>query len=166
MFALRILAPNDGFKIKCMKAALDMRKEIRDLKMHHGSTLDSLASNANKYQMFANCHLTLHKIKDQLVEMNNRLNIIENGVGAEVFGFRDIKPADGFLTNFMEAHATMKEADLTLHALIKAFEYSKQFKKVSLSGAKPVMSTTLKKELERKPELSEGLFQKDIQPES
>ncbi|KAK7291739.1 hypothetical protein RIF29_07120 [Crotalaria pallida] len=221
----------------------DMTKEIRDLKMHHGSTLDSPTSNANKYQVFANCHLTLHQIKEQLVEMNNRLNIIENGVSAEVdasriplvdvdlmdadelsadsssisdlsteiesiasgsklhgpaytcnfktaisclskeldstyagfrrlyvhlsavleklddgscsylnemnieapsfqlrmqkdetwhendrqvFDFRDIKPVDGFLTNFMEAHATMKEADLTLLALTEAFEDSKQ----------------------------------------
>lgn len=42
------------------------------------------------------------------------------------FGYWDIKPDDRFLTKFMEAHATVKEADLTLHALTKAFEDSKQ----------------------------------------
>ncbi|KAK7363420.1 hypothetical protein VNO77_05563 [Canavalia gladiata] len=46
--------------------------------------------------------------------------------GKEVFGYRDINPDDGFLTKFMEAHAIVKEADLTLHALTKAFEDSKQ----------------------------------------
>ncbi|KEH23894.1 hypothetical protein MtrunA17_Chr7g0261011 [Medicago truncatula] len=45
---------------------------------------------------------------------------------AEVFDYRDIKPDEGFLTKFMEAHAAVKEADITLHALTKAFEDSKQ----------------------------------------
>lgn len=44
----------------------------------------------------------------------------------QVFDYRDIKPDDRFLTKFMEAHATVKEVDLTLHALTKAFEDSKQ----------------------------------------
>lgn len=44
----------------------------------------------------------------------------------QVFDYRDIKPDDRFLTKFMEAHAAVKEADLTLHALTKAFEDSKQ----------------------------------------
>ncbi|XP_019431153.1 PREDICTED: kinesin-like protein KIN-12C isoform X2 [Lupinus angustifolius] len=236
-----------------VKYTQEMRKEVRDLRMMvHGSsdcyTVDSLISNENKYQVFADCHLTLCQIKEQLVEMNRRLNIIENDVSAEVhtsslpmvdvdlidadefsadsssisgfstetesissesklhgsrytcnlkfpgkitaiscvskelhctytsfrkvfvhlsalleklddgscsypnelnkeavpfplkmqkdeahfeydtevFGFRDVQPADGFLTNFMEANATVKEADLMLHALTEAFEDSKQ----------------------------------------
>lgn len=44
----------------------------------------------------------------------------------QVFDYRDIKPDDRFLTKFMEAHATVKDVDLTLHALTKAFEDSKQ----------------------------------------
>ncbi|CAJ1940736.1 unnamed protein product [Sphenostylis stenocarpa] len=44
----------------------------------------------------------------------------------EVLGCREIKPDDGFFTKFLEAHATVKEADLTLHALTKAYEHSKQ----------------------------------------
>lgn len=44
----------------------------------------------------------------------------------QVFGYGDVKADDSFLTKFMEAHAVVKEADLTLHALTKAFEESKQ----------------------------------------
>ncbi|WVZ13007.1 hypothetical protein V8G54_017537 [Vigna mungo] len=44
----------------------------------------------------------------------------------EIFGFGETRPDDRFLTKFMEAHATVKEADLTLHALTKAYEDSKQ----------------------------------------
>ncbi|KAK8471014.1 hypothetical protein PHAVU_003G119700 [Phaseolus vulgaris] len=44
----------------------------------------------------------------------------------EILGYREIRPDDGFLTKFMEAHATVKEADLTLHALTEAYEDSKQ----------------------------------------
>ncbi|TKY54301.1 Phragmoplast orienting kinesin-1 [Spatholobus suberectus] len=44
----------------------------------------------------------------------------------EILGYGEIRPDDGFLTKFMEAHATVKEADLTLHALTKAYEDSKQ----------------------------------------
>lgn len=44
----------------------------------------------------------------------------------QVCNYMDIKPGDRFLTKFMEAHATVKEADFTLHALTKAFEDSKQ----------------------------------------
>ncbi|KAK7388059.1 hypothetical protein VNO78_22862 [Psophocarpus tetragonolobus] len=44
----------------------------------------------------------------------------------EILGYREINPDDGFITKFMEAHATVKEADLTLHALTKAYEDSKQ----------------------------------------
>ncbi|KAF1867703.1 hypothetical protein Lal_00050136 [Lupinus albus] len=236
-----------------VKYTQDMRKEVRDLRMMiDGSsecyTVDSLISNENKYQVFSDCHFTLHQIKEQLVEMNRRLNIVENDVSAEVhasslpmvdvdlievdefsadsssisglstetesiasgsklhgsrytsnlkypgkitaiscvskelhstyacfrklfvhlsallekvndgscsypnelnketvpfplkmqkdeahfeydtevFGFKDVKPADVFLTNFMEANATVKEADLMLHALTEAFEDSKQ----------------------------------------
>ncbi|XP_027331846.1 kinesin-like protein KIN-12C [Abrus precatorius] len=255
-----------------VKETQDMRKEVRDLKMHHisseGYTVDSLTSNANKCQVFANQHQALHLIKEQLVEMNKRLNIMEKfitmedlsrfqlmdedridtdessadsssvsdlstedssasgsklhcnlkftgklmktvtgsdddlissntrklverpihneaGVSClskdlnvtyenfqrlyfhlsallkdlddescsypkelkkkvpsfqlkmqndeagfendtEVCGYREIKPDDGILTQFMEAHAIVKEADLTLHALTKAFEDSKQ----------------------------------------
>lgn len=44
----------------------------------------------------------------------------------QVFDYGDIEPDDGFLTKFMEAHATVKEANLMLHALTKALEDSKQ----------------------------------------
>ncbi|MED6175505.1 hypothetical protein PIB30_078976 [Stylosanthes scabra] len=44
----------------------------------------------------------------------------------EVFSFGDIEHTDGFLTTFMEVHETVKEADITLHALTKALEDSKQ----------------------------------------
>ncbi|RYR48439.1 hypothetical protein Ahy_A07g034465 [Arachis hypogaea] len=44
----------------------------------------------------------------------------------EVFNFGDVEPTDCFLTKFMEVHETVKEADITLHALTKALEDSKQ----------------------------------------
>ncbi|KAF7836879.1 kinesin-like protein KIN-12C isoform X1 [Senna tora] len=44
----------------------------------------------------------------------------------EVFGDKKIKLADGFLTKFEEAHATVKEADIMLHALTEAYEDAKQ----------------------------------------
>ncbi|TKY54300.1 Phragmoplast orienting kinesin-1 [Spatholobus suberectus] len=70
-----------------VKETRDMRKEIRVLKMYHrsseGYTVDSLTSNANKCQEFANQHHTLHQIKEQLVEVNRRLNIIENFISTE-----------------------------------------------------------------------------------
>lgn len=71
-----------------VKETRDMRKEVSDLKMHHGSfecyKFDSQTSNANKYQVFADCHLTLHQLKKHLVEMNKRLNVIKNCVSTEV----------------------------------------------------------------------------------
>lgn len=71
-----------------VKETKDMRKEIRDVKTHHicseGYTVDSLTSNTNKYQVIADQHHTLHQIKEQLVEMNKRLNIMENCISTEV----------------------------------------------------------------------------------
>ncbi|AES92050.2 kinesin motor domain protein [Medicago truncatula] len=71
-----------------VKETKDMRKEIRDLKMHHissdGYKVDSLTLNADNCQVFANQHHTLHQIKEQLVVMNKRLNIIENCISKDV----------------------------------------------------------------------------------
>lgn len=71
-----------------VKETKDMRKEIGDLKMHHissdGYKVDSLTSNADNCQVFANQHHTLHQIKEQLVVMNKRLNIIENCISKDV----------------------------------------------------------------------------------
>ncbi|XP_020226379.1 kinesin-like protein KIN-12C isoform X2 [Cajanus cajan] len=70
-----------------VKETQDTRKEIRDLKTYHRCsevyTVDSLKSNANKSQEFANQRHTLHQIKEQLVEVNRRLNIIENFISTE-----------------------------------------------------------------------------------
>ncbi|KAJ1403031.1 P-loop containing nucleoside triphosphate hydrolase [Sesbania bispinosa] len=71
-----------------VKETKDMRNEIRDIKMHHrsydGYTVDSLTSNTNKCQVFADQHHTLHQIIEQLIEMNKRLNTIENYISTEV----------------------------------------------------------------------------------
>ncbi|KAK7264770.1 hypothetical protein RJT34_32380 [Clitoria ternatea] len=71
-----------------IKETRDMRKEIRDLKMHHRNseyyTLDSLTSKAKERIVFTNQYHTLHQMKEQLVEMNKRLNILENFISAEV----------------------------------------------------------------------------------
>ncbi|XP_058757303.1 kinesin-like protein KIN-12C [Vicia villosa] len=71
-----------------VKETKDMREEIRDLKMHRISsgsyTVDSLTSNTNKCQVFADQHHTMNQIKEQLVVMNKRLNIIENCISKDV----------------------------------------------------------------------------------
>ncbi|WJX90794.1 hypothetical protein P8452_72654 [Trifolium repens] len=71
-----------------VKETKDMRKEIRDLKMQYvssdGYTVDSLTSNTNNCQVFANQHHTLHQIKEQLVLMNERLNTIDNCISKDV----------------------------------------------------------------------------------
>lgn len=70
-----------------VKETQDMRKEIRDLKMYHrsseGYSVYSLTSHANKCQEFADQHHTLHQIKEQLVEVSRRLNVIENFISTE-----------------------------------------------------------------------------------
>ncbi|CAJ2650140.1 kinesin-like protein KIN-12C isoform X2 [Trifolium pratense] len=71
-----------------VKETKDMRKEIRDLKMHYissdGYTVDSLTSNTSNCQVLANQHHTLHQIKEQLVLMNGRLNTIDNCISKDV----------------------------------------------------------------------------------
>ncbi|KAH1116640.1 hypothetical protein GLYMA_17G038700v4 [Glycine max] len=70
-----------------VKETQDTKKEIRDLKIYHRSSkgyrVDSLTSNANKCKEYANQHHTLHQIKEQLVEVNRRLNVIDNFIRAE-----------------------------------------------------------------------------------
>ncbi|XP_027192463.1 kinesin-like protein KIN-12C isoform X2 [Cicer arietinum] len=71
-----------------VKETKDMRKEIRDLKMHHinpkGYTVDSRTLNTNNCQVFADQHHSLFQLKEQLIVMNKSLNIIENCVSQEV----------------------------------------------------------------------------------
>lgn len=70
-----------------VKETRDIRKEIRDLRMYHtsfeGYTIDYSTSNANKYQEFVNQHDKLHQIKEQLLEVNRRLNVIGSLISTE-----------------------------------------------------------------------------------
>ncbi|CAK8563854.1 unnamed protein product [Lathyrus sativus] len=104
-----------------VKETKDMRGEIRDLKMHRisfgGYTVDSLISNANNCQLFANQHHTLNQIKEQLVVMNNRLNIIENCISndVDVSGFKladeDFIDADELSTDSSSLSAFSTETE-------------------------------------------------------
>jgi len=68
-----------------VKETRDMRKEIRDLRMYHtsfeGYTIDYSTSHANKE--FVNQHDKLHQIKEQLLEVNRRLNVIGSLISTE-----------------------------------------------------------------------------------
>ncbi|BAT77004.1 hypothetical protein VIGAN_01508300 [Vigna angularis var. angularis] len=64
--------------------------------------------------------------EDLFFQLSLQKDEAESGNDREIFGYGETRPDDRFLTKFMEAHATVKEADLTLHALTKAYEDSKQ----------------------------------------
>ena len=71
-----------------IKETQDIRKDVMDIKMHHRSsqcyTVDSLTTNANICQVFTDQRQTLCQIKEQLVEMNKRLNIIEKCISTDI----------------------------------------------------------------------------------
>ncbi|XP_015944973.1 kinesin-like protein KIN-12C [Arachis duranensis] len=70
-----------------VKDTQDIRKEVRDLKMHRRSfqcnTVDSQTANANIFQAFIDHHHTLRQIQDQCVDMNKRLHIIQKCIRTE-----------------------------------------------------------------------------------
>ncbi|XP_050921281.1 kinesin-like protein KIN-12C isoform X3 [Lathyrus oleraceus] len=104
-----------------VKETKDMRGEIRDLKMHRisfgGHTVDSLISNTNNCQVLANQQYTLNQIKEQLVAMNSRLNIIENCISndVDVSGFKladeDFIDADELSTDSSSLSAFSTETE-------------------------------------------------------
>nr|KYP57727.1 Kinesin-like protein KIF15 [Cajanus cajan] len=129
-----------------VKETQDTRKEIRDLKtpIHNEAAMSCLSKELNViYDGFKGLYLCFSALVNEMddrscsyaKELKNeapsfQLKMQKDEEGCEndneVLSCGEFMPDSGFLTKFMEAHATVKEADLTLHALTKAFEESKQ----------------------------------------